>query len=158
MLLPVRSLPPTTRHSASLHRTVPSREVKKPVQITGGRRSEKGPGGTEYVVYVSLFLAGIGCNLVDDFVFLTVFATDGRLHTTLSCSFPCCSPCCQGLNPLSTALPPHRTITALKLQEFSPGRWIAISYRRTVNYNQATRCHNPQYGNVPTPWLCYTDD
>jgi len=57
LLLSSRSLPPTTQHNSTLHRRVPSREVTKSAQITRSR-------GPEYIVYVSVFLASIGCNLV----------------------------------------------------------------------------------------------
>ena len=57
MLLSARSLPPASQHNSTLHRSLPSREVTKSVNITRAR-------GREYILYVSVFLASIGCNLV----------------------------------------------------------------------------------------------
>ena len=49
LLLPVRSIPPTAEHNATLHRTEPSRGKEKPVRLTGAWKSGMGLGGCEYV-------------------------------------------------------------------------------------------------------------
>jgi len=77
------------------------------------------------------------------------------LHTTLSFSFPYFSPSWQARTRCRqscscTTIKPHA-----KLQEFTPERWTALPSTRSVNYNQATRCHSPEYRNVPTPCLLH---
>jgi hypothetical protein len=47
MLIPVLTLPTTAKHSGSLHRTAPPRDVRKPVQITRAWRYGTGTEGTE---------------------------------------------------------------------------------------------------------------
>jgi len=89
---------------------------------------------------------------------LTAFAANGHLAyyaaLFISLHFPCWRYRTHSRQPcFHTASQTHT-----KLQEFSPGRWTALSSTRTANYNQTTRCHSPEYGNFPTPCLCCMDD
>jgi len=76
LLLSARSFPPTTQHNSNLHRTVPSREVTKSIQLTQARRPE-------YIVYVSVFLASIRCN------FVVISLVDGICGQRPSCVLRC---------------------------------------------------------------------
>ena len=131
----------------------------RPVDPTHSRTQCNSPGnGSECNAYDFVFLDIISCNFVLIFFWLH-FQPTTFLLPTLSFSFPYFSPpvplFLAGTNSLLAALLPHSTLNARQNQEFSPGRWTVLSSTRTVNYNQATRCHSPKYGNVPTPRLLH---
>ena len=115
MLLPVRSIPPTAEHNATLHRTEPSRGKEKPVRLTGAWKSGMGLGGSEYGVYGFVFLDSISCNLV--FICFVDAICGHSLHAHyavlfVSSHFPFRSALPGGRNWLLADLLPHSTITA----------------------------------------------
>jgi len=124
-----------------------------------------GARGSECIAYGFVLLDSIGYNWVFICLVKVICGQQSSceldLRTKLSFSFPyfplAIPLFLAGPTSVSANLLPHRITTAHKFQEFSTGRWKALSSTRTVNYNQATRCHIPEYGNVPKPRLCCMD-
>ena len=84
LLLPVRSIPPTAEHNATLHHTEPSRGKEKPVRLTGAWKSGMGPGGRICCMFFD-FLDSIGCNLV--FICFVDVICGQQLSCALRCPF-----------------------------------------------------------------------
>ena len=75
LLLPVRSIPPTAEHNATLHRTEPSRGKKKPVRLTGTWKTGMGLRGSEYI-YIVLSFFILSAVIWYLFVLLTALAAN----------------------------------------------------------------------------------
>jgi len=92
LLLPVRSIPPTAEHNATLHRTEPSRGKKKPLRLTGTWKTGMGLGGPSLLHMVLSFLI-VPAVIWYLFVSLTAFAANSlRTYCAVlfvSSHFPC---------------------------------------------------------------------
>ena len=159
MLLPVQSIPPTAEHNATLHRTDSSRGRRKPVRLTEAWKSGMGFGGPSVLHMVLSFLI-VSAVIWYLFVLLTALAANSlRAY----CAVLSISP----HYPFRSALPRgpelavgRPTATQYNNRQANCRKFLLnceqrFSSTRTVHYNQATRCHIPEYCNVPTPCLLH---
>ena len=147
------------RPVAPTHNTA---QFYSPPQSTVERSYEVGtnyPGrGREYIIYVSVFLASIGCNLV------VISLVDGICGQRPSCVLRCplhflTFPLPAVIEPtLGSAVPTPHHKPPPNCRNFLLWLSTALPSMRTVNNTQATRCHSPKHCKFPTTWLCCTDD
>ena len=160
LLLPVRSIPPSTQQntmqlSTAQYRREESRslcDLPRRGIAEWGRRSKFIAYGFSFLIvsdvicYLFVLLTALAANYLIVYCSVLFFSS----HFSFSSALP------DRPNSLVAGLLPHSTITSKQIAGiFFPGMWRALSSTRSLNYNQSTRSDNPEYSNFPTPGLLH---